>query len=75
MKGPIWATAQLYFWQRIILQEKSCRLRNCIAIHQGVLQVGRVCLARGKVLQYTKCIVTREEAVENCIAIQLVYCD
>ena len=29
----------------------------------------------GCVLQYTKCIVTeREEAVVNCIAIQLLYC-
>ena len=52
----------------IVLQKKgsvlqACRLRNCIAIHQGVLQVERG-------LGREKCIATRLDDLGHCIAIQ-----
>ena len=51
----------------IVLQKGSVlqayRLRDCIAIHQGVLQVERG-------LGREKCIVTRLNDLGHCIAIQ-----
>ena len=47
---------------------QACRLRDCIAIHQGVLQVERG-------LGREKCIATCLNDLGHCIAIQWVYCD
>ena len=62
------------FGEWIVLQRRLVGLGTLLQYTKVYYKLAGLVWA-GCVLQYTKCIVTeREEAVENCIAIQLLYC-